>query len=48
MEVPNHAFQEVPEPLTIGGSLLALGFGLWMKRQPLRGIQNSKFKIKQI
>ncbi|BAY34958.1 hypothetical protein NIES2107_68680 (plasmid) [Nostoc carneum NIES-2107] len=47
-ESDNHAFQEVPEPLTIGGSLLALGFGFWMKHQPLRGIQNSKFKIKKI
>ncbi|MBD2339074.1 PEP-CTERM sorting domain-containing protein [Calothrix sp. FACHB-156] len=40
-ESDNHAFKEVPEPLTIGGSILALGFGWWMKRQPLRrGIQN--------
>ncbi|MDZ7960020.1 MAG: PEP-CTERM sorting domain-containing protein [Aulosira sp. DedQUE10] len=32
-ESDNHAFREVPEPLTIGGSALALGFGWMMKRK---------------
>jgi len=35
-ESDNHAFgqaQQVPEPLTIGGSALALGFGWMMKRK---------------
>ncbi|OUL22968.1 PEP-CTERM sorting domain-containing protein [Nostoc sp. 106C] len=32
-ESDNHAFKEVPEPLTIGGTALALGFGWMMKRK---------------
>ena len=32
---------DVPEPMTVGGSLLALGFGAWMKRKKAESAQNA-------
>ncbi|MEQ8752715.1 MAG: PEP-CTERM sorting domain-containing protein [Coleofasciculus sp. G1-WW12-02] len=36
LETDNHAFRAVPEPLTILGSGLALGFGAIFKKQQSR------------
>ncbi len=32
----------VPEPLTIGGTLLAIGFGVWMKRKTAESLQKAE------
>ncbi len=32
---------DVPEPMTIGGSLLAIGFGTWMKRKQAESAQKA-------
>ncbi|BAY25028.1 hypothetical protein NIES2100_48280 [Calothrix sp. NIES-2100] len=33
--------EDVPEPMTVGGSLLAVGLGAWMKRKKAESAQNA-------